>query len=76
MRRGVPAKIFVPTVSSPAKISRIRDYGAELVVWPESSYPYPLPRDFRHDFPPGDPRRLGGRKRQPADPSIALAKTK
>jgi threonine dehydratase len=32
MRRGVPAKIFVPTVSSPAKISRIRDYGAELVV--------------------------------------------
>jgi threonine dehydratase len=32
MRRGVPAKIFVPTVSSPAKISRIRDYGADLVV--------------------------------------------
>jgi threonine dehydratase len=29
---GVPAKIFVPTVSSPAKIQRIRDYGAELVV--------------------------------------------
>lgn len=32
MRRGVPAKIFVPTVSSPAKIGRISDYGAELVV--------------------------------------------
>jgi threonine dehydratase len=32
MRLGVPARIFVPTVSSPAKISRIRDYGAELVV--------------------------------------------
>ncbi len=32
MRRGVPARIFVPTVSSPAKIARIRDYGAELVV--------------------------------------------
>src|SRR5258706_1000685 len=32
MRRGVPAKIFVPTVSSPAKIARIRSYGAELVV--------------------------------------------
>lgn len=28
----MPAKIFVPTVSSPAKIQRIRDYGAELVV--------------------------------------------
>ena len=32
MRRGVPAKIFVPTVSSPAKIQRIRSYGADLVV--------------------------------------------
>jgi threonine dehydratase len=32
MRLGQPAKIFVPTVSSPAKIRRIREYGAELVV--------------------------------------------
>ena len=32
MRLGVPAKIFVPTVSSPAKIQRIKDYGADLVV--------------------------------------------
>ncbi len=32
MRRGVLAKIFVPTVSSPAKIVRIQEYGAELVV--------------------------------------------
>src|SRR5438093_1125521 len=32
MRRGVRAKIFVPTVSSPAKIQRIREYGADLVV--------------------------------------------
>ncbi len=31
-RRGVPAKIFVPAVSSPAKLQRIRDYGAELAV--------------------------------------------
>jgi threonine dehydratase len=31
-RLGVPAKIFVPTVSSPAKIARIREYGADLVV--------------------------------------------
>ena len=29
---GVRARIFVPTVSSPAKIARIRGYGAELVV--------------------------------------------
>lgn len=28
----VPAKIFVPNISSPAKIQRIRDYGADLVV--------------------------------------------
>ena len=32
MRRGLRARIFVPTVSSPAKIARIRWYGAELVV--------------------------------------------
>jgi threonine dehydratase len=29
---GVPARIFVPEVSSAAKISRIRGYGADLVV--------------------------------------------
>ncbi len=29
---GVPARIFVPGISSPAKIQRIRDYGADLVV--------------------------------------------
>ena len=32
MRLGVRAKIFVPTVASPAKIRRIRQYGADLVV--------------------------------------------
>jgi threonine dehydratase len=31
-RLGKPARIFVPRVSSPAKIERIRSYGAELVV--------------------------------------------
>jgi threonine dehydratase len=31
-QRGVPARIFVPAVSSPAKIERIRQLGAELVV--------------------------------------------
>jgi threonine dehydratase len=29
---GIRARIYVPHVSSPAKIARIRDYGAELVV--------------------------------------------
>src|SRR5919206_1114575 len=29
---GRPARIYVPTVSSPAKIERIRSYGADLVV--------------------------------------------
>jgi threonine dehydratase len=32
MKLGIPAKIFVPTISSPAKVQRIRDYRAELVV--------------------------------------------
>jgi threonine dehydratase len=31
-RLGIPAKIFIPTVASPAKIAQIRSYGAELVV--------------------------------------------
>jgi threonine dehydratase len=29
---GIPAKIFVPTISSPAKIQMIRNFGASLVV--------------------------------------------
>lgn len=32
MRLGIPAKIFVPTVSPMAKVARIQDYGAEVVV--------------------------------------------
>src|SRR6267154_6552074 len=32
MKLKVPAKIFVPSVSSPAKIQRIREYGADLVI--------------------------------------------
>jgi len=31
-RLGVPAKIFVPEVSSAAKVARIREYGADLVI--------------------------------------------
>jgi len=33
---GVPAKIFVPRIASPAKIDRIRSYGADLVVGGDS----------------------------------------
>ena len=33
---GVPAKIFLPSISSPAKIERIRSYGVELVVGGDS----------------------------------------
>jgi threonine dehydratase len=32
MKLGKPATIFVPTVASPAKMDRIRGYGANLVV--------------------------------------------
>ena len=32
MRLGKPAKIFVPSVSSPTKVARIRDYGADLTI--------------------------------------------
>jgi threonine dehydratase len=29
---GIPATIFIPTISSPAKVERIRGYGAELII--------------------------------------------
>ncbi len=32
MKLGIPARIFVPGVSSPAKAERIRGYGADLVI--------------------------------------------
>jgi threonine dehydratase len=32
MKLGIPARIFVPEVVSPAKVDRIRGYGAELVI--------------------------------------------
>ena len=32
MKLKIPAKIFVPSVSSPAKVTRIRDYGANLTI--------------------------------------------
>ena len=32
MRLGVPARIYVPGVTSPAKAERIRGYGAKLVI--------------------------------------------
>jgi threonine dehydratase len=35
-RFSLPAKIFVPSISSPAKIERIRSYGADLVVGGDS----------------------------------------
>ena len=31
-RLGIPAKIFVPTVSSPVKVARIRACGADVVI--------------------------------------------
>ncbi|MGH9899338.1 MAG: threonine/serine dehydratase [Pyrinomonadaceae bacterium] len=32
MKLGIQAKIFVPDISSPAKVARIRDCGADLVI--------------------------------------------
>ena len=51
MRLGMPAHIFVPTVSSPAKIDRIRSYGAHLTVggdlWEEALAAHGIdPRDY------------------------------
>jgi apolipoprotein N-acyltransferase len=38
--------------------AELASHGAELVVWPESSYPYALPRPFEHEWSEGDPRRV------------------
>lgn len=37
---------------------QLTQQGAELLVWPESSYPFPLSRSFSQDFPEGDVRKL------------------
>lgn len=44
-----------------AESARLARAGAELIVWPESSYPYTLPRGPNRreaDFPADDPRRV------------------
>ena len=40
--------------------SELTAEGADLIVWPESSYPYALSRNMTQDFPVGDPRRIRG----------------
>jgi threonine dehydratase len=63
MKRGKPARIYVPGVSSPAKVQRIRDYGADLViegngyadalaaseVWARQSGALPVPAFDQHE---------------------------
>ena len=36
----------------------LQNAGAQLIVWPESSYPYGLPRDLSSDFPESNGRRI------------------
>ncbi len=38
--------------------AELQGAGAELIVWPESSYPYALPRTFAHDFTLDDGRMI------------------
>lgn len=63
MKLGQPARIYVPSVSSPAKVQRIRDYGADLViegdryadalaaseVWARQSGALPVPAFDQHE---------------------------
>jgi apolipoprotein N-acyltransferase len=37
---------------------RLVAQGAELLVWPESSYPFAIDRERERDFPPEDPRQV------------------
>jgi apolipoprotein N-acyltransferase len=49
------ARLLVVHQQLSAELAR---QGAGLIVWPESSYPYPLPRPFQGDFDQGNPRRV------------------
>jgi len=49
------ARLLVLHQRASAELQRA---GAELVVWPESSYPYALPRTFAHDFARDDGRMV------------------
>jgi apolipoprotein N-acyltransferase len=52
------ARLLATHQSQSAELARA---GAQLIVWPESSYPYALrrpPGPFERDFPPEDPRRV------------------
>ncbi|HEY4186156.1 MAG TPA: apolipoprotein N-acyltransferase [Polyangia bacterium] len=40
--------------------SQLSREGTDLIVWPESSYPYAVNRSMSADYPPGDPRRIRG----------------
>ena len=37
--------------------AQLQKRGAELIIWPESSYPYAFRRDQAHDWPAGDRRQ-------------------
>lgn len=39
--------------------------GADVVVWSETAYPYPLPRLWERDFPPSSPARVARGTRVP-----------
>jgi apolipoprotein N-acyltransferase len=49
------ARLLAMHQSASAELQRA---GAEFIVWPESSYPYALPRTFSHDFGVEDARMV------------------
>lgn len=72
-----------------AESRKLEERGAELIVWPESSYPYLFRRDQSHDWPANDPRRaqrgfdtpllfgtltVGGNSRYPYNSALLLDK--
>ena len=38
--------------------TRLQEQGAELLLWPESAYPFAIERERRRDFASGDPRQV------------------
>ncbi|MBK8480250.1 MAG: apolipoprotein N-acyltransferase [Proteobacteria bacterium] len=48
-----------------AESRKLQAAGAELILWPESAYPYAIERTQRRDFAPNDPRRVSRGLRVP-----------
>jgi apolipoprotein N-acyltransferase len=56
-RRGRPDEAHAQLALHQQQSAALQQAGADLILWPETAYPYPLRRDQERDWPRGHPRR-------------------